>query len=52
MRIIKKLPRGITYLRTNFYGAPVYLSKSQRRFYEAYDDCIMSFSCKEFGTIR
>lgn len=52
MRIIKNLPINLEYRRTNIYGATVYFSPRSKRYYEAYDDCILSFSWQEYGTIR
>ena len=52
MRTIKNLPSGLEYRYTNVYGASVYFSPRSKRYYEAYEDCILSFSWQEFGTIR
>lgn len=48
MRYVKKAPKNLEFCYKNVYGANVYFSPKSKRYYEFYEDCIKSYSFKEF----
>jgi len=52
MRYVKRLPADLEQVGRRDYGGgcSVYHSKRSKRFYECYEDCIVSYSNREYGS--